>query len=210
MAAVCISCIPENDEKVEDTAVNDEAAREEPAGTEVATSGAGCFWCVEAVFLELDGVISVESGYSGGNVPNPSYDQICTGRTGHAEVCRVRFDPAKIAYEDLLEVFWKTHDPTTLNRQGNDFGSQYRSVIFFHNEKQKALAEKYKTELDASGAFQDTIVTEVTPAAEFYKAEQYHQDYYRNNPQQVYCRVVIGPKLDKFRQVFKGKLKEDD
>jgi len=210
MAAVCVSCIPENDEEVEDTAVNDEAASEEPAGTEVATFGAGCFWCVEAVFLELDGVISVESGYSGGNVPNPSYDQICTGRTGHAEVCRVRFDPGKIAYDDLLEVFWKTHDPTTLNRQGNDFGIQYRSVIFYHNEKQKALAEKYKTELDASGAFQDTIVTEVTPVAEFYKAEQYHQDYYRSNPQQRYCRVVIGPKLEKFRQAFKDKLKTSD
>jgi len=190
--------------------VNDEAATEELAGTEVATFGAGCFWCVEAVFLELDGVISVESGYSGGNVPNPSYDQICTGTTGHAEVCRVRFNPAKIAYEDLLEVFWKTHDPTTLNQQGGDFGTQYRSVIFYHNEQQKALAEKYKTELDASGAFQDTIVTEITPAAEFYKAEQYHQDYYRSNPQQRYCRVVIGPKLEKFRQVFQDKLKTSD
>lgn len=190
--------------------MNDEAAREEPAGTEVATLGAGCFWCVEAVFLELDGVISVESGYSGGDVPNPSYDEICTGRTGHAEVCRIRYDPAKTAYEDLLRVFWQTHDPTTLNQQGSDFGTQYRSVIFFHDQRQKTLAEKYKAELEAAGAFQNPIVTEIVPAADFYKAEQYHQDYYRNNPQQGYCRVVIGPKLEKFRQVFKGKLKEGD
>jgi len=205
--AACTSCTPRQEERI---TVTDEQVRNESVKTEVATFGAGCFWCVEAVFLELDGVVSVESGYSGGTVPDPTYEQVCTGKTGHAEVCRIRYDPAKIGYEELLEVFWKTHDPTTPNRQGNDVGTQYRSVIFYHNQQQKALAEKYKRELDASGAFQDPIVTEIMPAAEFYKAEQYHQDYYRNNPQQGYCRVVIGPKLDKFRQVFKGKLKEGD
>ena len=190
--------------------MKDETAREEPAQTEVATFGAGCFWCVEAVFLELEGVVAVESGYSGGTLLNPTYEQICTGATGHAEVCRIRYDPAKIGYDDLLEVFWKTHDPTTPNRQGNDVGTQYRSVIFYHNQQQKALAERYKRELDASGAFQSPIVTEIVPAAEFYEAEQYHQDYYRNNPQQGYCRVVIGPKLEKFRKVFTDKLKTGD
>ena len=187
--------------------MKDETRKEESAQNEVATFGAGCFWCVEAVFLELDGVVSVESGYSGGTVPNPTYEQICTGATGHAEVCRIRYDSARIGYEDLLEVFWKTHDPTTPNRQGNDFGTQYRSVIFYHNRQQQAMAQKYNRDLDASGAFQDPIVTEIVPAAEFYKAEQYHEDYYRNNPQQSYCRVVIGPKLEKFRKVFKDKLR---
>ena len=207
MVSACVSCRPREEERI---VVKDETAREEPAQTEVATFGAGCFWCVEAVFLELEGVVAVESGYSGGTLLNPTYEQICTGATGHAEVCRIRYDPAKIGYDDLLEVFWKTHDPTTPNRQGNDVGTQYRSVIFYHNQQQKALAERYKRELDASGAFQSPIVTEIVPAAEFYEAEQYHQDYYRNNPQQGYCRVVIGPKLEKFRKVFTDKLKTGD
>ena len=181
--------------------MKDETAREGPAQTEVATFRAGCFWCVEAVFLELDGVVAVESGYSGGTVPNPTCEQVCTGATGHAEVCQIRYDPAKIGYEDLLEVFWKTHDPTTPKRQGNDVATQYRSAIFYDNQQQKTLAEKYKRELDASGAFQNPVLTEIMPAAEFYKAEQYHQDYYRNNPQQGYCSVVIEPKLEKFRKV---------
>ena len=187
--------------------MKNETARDEPARTEVATFGAGCFWCVEAVFLELDGVLSVESGYTGGTRPHPTYEQVSMGTTAHAEVCRIRYDPAKTGYEDLLEVFWKTHDPTTPDRQGNDVGTQYRSVIFYHNQQQKVLAEKYKRELDASGAFQSPIVTEIVPAARFYKAEQYHQDYYRNNPQQGYCRFVIGPKMEKFRKVFKDKLR---
>ena len=161
---------------------------------------------MEAVFQELDGVVSVESGYSGGSVPDPSYEQVCTGKTGHAEVCRVRYDPSRVTYAQLLEVFWKTHDPTTLNRQGNDVGTQYRSVIFYHNARQKDLAEKTKRELDASGAFRAPIVTEIEPAAEFYRAEKYHQDYYRINPQQGYCRIVIGPKLEKFRKVFRDRL----
>jgi peptide-methionine (S)-S-oxide reductase len=189
--------------------VNEPTASEERAQTELATFGAGCFWCVEAVFLELDGVVSVESGYAGGTVPNPTYDQVCSGTTGHAEVCQIRYDPAKIDYEDLLEVFWKTHDPTTLNRQGNDIGTQYRSVVFYHNQHQQTLAEEYKRVLDDGGAFPGPIVTEIVPAVEFYKAEGYHQDYYRNNPQQGYCRAVVGPKLEKFRKVFKDKLKTD-
>jgi peptide-methionine (S)-S-oxide reductase len=176
--------------------------------TEVATFGAGCFWCVEAVFQQLDGVISVESGYSGGTIENPTYEQVCTGATGHAEVCQIRYDPSRTTYEELLEVFWKTHDPTTLNRQGNDVGTQYRSVIFYHGEKQKALAEKYKKELDSSGAWDDPIVTEISPSTAFYKAEEYHQDYFKSNPRQAYCTFVIRPKVDKFRKVFKDKLKK--
>ncbi len=190
--------------------MNNETPIDEPARTETATFGAGCFWCVEAVFLELDGVLGVESGYSGGTVPNPTYEQICTGATGHAEVCRISYDPAKIGYEDLLDVFWTTHDPTTPNRQGADLGMQYRSVVFYHNQRQKELADKYKLKLTASGALQAPIVTEIVPAAEFHKAEQYHRDYYRNNPGQGYCRVVIGPKLEKVRKVFKDKLKKND
>ena len=188
--------------------MKNETAREAPPQTEVATFGAGCFWCVEAVFLELDGVLAIESGYSGGTVTDPNYQQVSSGTTGHAEVCRIRYEPAKTGYDDLLEVFWKTHDPTTPDRQGNDFGTQYRSVIFYHDEQQKALAEKYRRELDASGAFPNPIVTQIVPATRFYKAEPYHQDYYRNNPQQGYCRVVIGPKLEKFRKVFKDKLRD--
>ncbi|MHC4398156.1 MAG: peptide-methionine (S)-S-oxide reductase MsrA [Planctomycetota bacterium] len=173
---------------------------------EVATFGGGCFWCLEAVFLELDGVVSVVSGYSGGNVPDPTYQQVCAGGTGHAEVCQIRYDPAKISYPELLEVFWKTHDPTTLNRQGNDVGTQYRSVIFCHNEDQKKLAEDLRKELDASGAWDDPIVTQIAPLARFYPAEEYHQDYFRRNPSQPYCRVVIQPKMEKFRKAFSDKL----
>ena len=188
-------------------------AMEKPANedaTELITFGAGCFWCVEAVFEQLDGVASVESGYSGGTVENPTYQQICTGATGHAEVCRVRYDPKKVGFDELLEVFWKTHDPTTLNQQGNDFGTQYRSVIFYHDQRQKELAEGLKRELDASGAFDAPIVTEIVPAEKFYKAEAYHQNYYANNPRQGYCQSVIGPKMKKFREVFKDRLKSAD
>lgn len=177
--------------------------------TELATFGAGCFWCVEAVFQQLDGVESVRSGYTGGHVENPTYEQVCSGETGHAEVIQIKYDPQKVTYDELLEVFWKTHDPTTLNRQGNDIGDQYRSAVFYHNEKQKALAEKYKKELDASGAFTGKIVTEIVPASKFYDAEEYHQNYYKNNPSQGYCRAVIAPKLEKFRKVFKDKLKSE-
>lgn len=173
----------------------------------VATFGAGCFWCVEAVFLDLKGVKSVESGYSGGHVENPTYKQVCSGNTGHAEVVQITYDPNEISYEELLEVFWKTHDPTTLNRQGNDVGTQYRSSIFYHNEEQKQLAETYKQKLDASGAYTDPIVTEIVPFEKFYKAEDYHQNYYNQNEYQPYCSFVIRPKVEKFRQVFGDKLK---
>ncbi len=178
-----------------------------PAKVEVATLGAGCFWCVEAVYQELKGVISVESGYAGGTVENPTYKQVCTGTTGHAEVARITFDPSVIGFKEVLEVFWKTHDPTTLNRQGNDKGTQYRSVVFYHSEEQKALAEKYKKELDASGAWDKPIVTEISPAGKFYKAEDHHQNYFKDNPDQPYCVYVIRPKMDKFRKVFGEKLK---
>ena len=176
---------------------------------EVATFGAGCFWCVEAVYQELTGVLAVESGYAGGKTVNPSYEDICTGRTGHAEVCRITFDPSKVSFAKMLEVFWQTHDPTTLNRQGNDIGTQYRSVVFTHSETQKALAEKYMKELDASGAFARPIVTEISPAPVYYKAEDYHQNYFRRNPDKGYCRAIIAPKMEKFRKVFGDALKKD-
>ncbi len=175
---------------------------------DTATFGSGCFWCTEAIFQRLKGVEKVISGYSGGHVVNPSYEEVCTGSTGHAEVCQIIYDPAVISYDELLKVFWKTHDPTTLNRQGNDIGTQYRSVIFYHNEKQKDLAEKYKKELDKSGAYPKPIVTAIEPYKNFYKAEDYHQNYYSNNSNKPYCAFVIGPKLDKFEKVFKDVLKK--
>lgn len=180
-----------------------------PAGlkTDTATFGTGCFWCTEAIFQELDGVLKATSGYSGGQVENPTYKQVCEGNTGHAEVIQVVYDPSKITFDELLEAFWQSHDPTTLNRQGNDVGPQYRSVIFYHNAEQKEKAEKYKAELDRSKAFDNPIVTEITPFSNFYVAENYHQDYYNNNGSQPYCYYVIRPKLDKFRKVFKDKLK---
>jgi peptide-methionine (S)-S-oxide reductase len=175
---------------------------------EKATFGSGCFWCTEAVFEELNGVHSVVSGYAGGHVQNPSYEEVCTGKTGHAEVTQITYDPNVISYDELLEVFWKTHDPTTLNRQGNDVGTQYRSAIFYHNDVQKNLAEKYKKELDASGAWDNPIVTEISPLKNYFPAEEYHQEYYANNPNQGYCAFVIAPKLEKFRKVFKDKLRK--
>jgi peptide-methionine (S)-S-oxide reductase len=175
--------------------------------TDTASFGTGCFWCTEAIFQRLNGVIKVTSGYSGGSVPNPTYEEVCTGTTGHAECCQVVYDPSKISYDELLEVFWKTHDPTTLNRQGNDVGTQYRSVIFYHSTDQKAKAEHYKAALDSSGAFDKPIVTTVEPYKNFYSAEGYHQNYYDYNPGQMYCRLVIAPKVEKFEKVFKSKLK---
>lgn len=174
-----------------------------------ATFGSGCFWCTEAVFERVKGVHSVVSGYAGGTVENPTYEQVCTGTTGHAEVTQITYDPEVISYDELLQIFWRTHDPTTLNRQGNDVGTQYRSVIFYHDDEQKQLAEKYKEELNASGAWEDPIVTEIVPLSVFYEAEDYHQNYYENNPNQGYCSFVIAPKLEKFEKVFKEKLKEN-
>lgn len=179
------------------------------SNTDTVTFGTGCFWCTEAVFQEVEGVISVVSGYSGGTVTNPTYEQIGTGATGHAECLNIVFDTTKVTYDELLEIFWQTHDPTTLNRQGNDIGPQYRSVIFYRNEKQKEVAEKYKIALDKSGAFGNPIVTTLEPMKVFYKAENYHQNYYNQNGNQPYCQYVIRPKVEKFRKVFKDKLKKD-
>ncbi|HSF87941.1 MAG TPA: peptide-methionine (S)-S-oxide reductase MsrA [Saprospiraceae bacterium] len=175
--------------------------------TEIATFGAGCFWCVEAVFQELKGVIKVESGYMGGAIPNPTYREVCTGTTGHAEVTRITFDPAVISYDELLEVLWTTHDPTTLNRQGADAGTQYRSAIFYHSEDQKSKAEKSKKEV-ATTIWDSPIVTEIVAADTFYPAEEYHQDYYALNPNAGYCRAVISPKVAKVRATFTDKLKQ--
>jgi peptide-methionine (S)-S-oxide reductase len=175
---------------------------------EKATLGAGCFWCVEAVFQRLQGVHQVVSGYAGGGVENPTYRQVCTGTTGHAEVVQITFDPEVISFEDLLYVFWRIHDPTTLNRQGPDVGPQYRSVIFYHNGEQKAVAEKSRQETGASGLWPDPIVTEIVLFRNFYKAEAYHQNYYRENPDQPYCRMVIDPKVRKLQKAFPDKLKQ--
>ena len=179
----------------------------EPAaeGLQTATFGSGCFWCTEAVFLRVKGVQKVVSGYSGGHVKNPTYEQVCTGRTGHAEVIQVTYDPKVVSYAKLLEVFWRSHDPTTKDRQGNDKGPQYRSVIFYHNDRQRELAEKYKQKIDAAAVFGSPVVTEIVPFTEFHPAEQYHQDYYARNSREGYCRIVIGPKLEKLRKVFEDQ-----
>jgi peptide-methionine (S)-S-oxide reductase len=178
--------------------------------TDTATFANGCFWCTEAIFEQLDGVISAESGYTGGQTVNPTYKEVCSGETGHAECLQIVYDPAKISFDELLEVFWETHDPTTLNQQGADVGTQYRSGVFYHNEEQKQKAEKYKTEIDKSGAFDRPIVTEITPFTKFYPAENYHQQYFENNENtNPYCKIVIRPKIDKFRKVFKDKLKKE-
>ena len=174
---------------------------------EQVTFGSGCFWCTEAVFAELKGVESAVSGYSGGRLPNPTYEQVCTGATGHAEVIQVTYDPQEISFPELLEVFWMTHDPTTLNQQGPDHGTQYRSAVFYHNDEQRRDAEFYKNKLNDAGAFDGPVVTEITKFDKFYPAEKYHQDYFALNPNQGYCRAVIKPKLAKFRKAFGAKLK---
>jgi peptide-methionine (S)-S-oxide reductase len=169
--------------------------------------GEGCFWCTEAFFQRINGVISVESGYGGGFVENPTYEQVCDKNTGHVEIAKIVFDPAIVPFKDILEVFWKTHDPTTLDRQGNDVGPQYKSVIYYVSEAQKTEALAYKEALDKSGAFDAPIVTTIEPFKNYYPAENYHQNYYNNNTNQGYCRFVIAPKLEKFEKVFKAKLK---
>jgi peptide-methionine (S)-S-oxide reductase len=174
---------------------------------ELATFGSGCFWCTEAIFEQLLGVESAKSGFSGGKTENPTYEEVCIGETGHAEVIQVSFDPKIITYNDLLEVFWQTHDPTTLNKQGGDVGTQYRSAIFYHNKVQKEIAESYKNKLEQAKIYDNPIVTEITQFDTFHKAENYHQDYYNNNKSQSYCSMVITPKIDKFKKVFKDKLK---
>jgi peptide-methionine (S)-S-oxide reductase len=195
----------------EEKKVNESSATDSKgAKSAVATFGAGCFWCTEAVFENLKGVTDVVSGYAGGKIPDPTYEQVCTGRTGHAEVCQIHYNPDEVKFVELLEVFWKTHDPTTLNQQGADKGTQYRSVVFYHDDEQKRIAEVYKNKLDESGAFPAKIVTEISPLPKFYVAEDYHQDYYRNNPGQGYCMAVVRPKVEKFKKVFKDKLNTDE
>jgi peptide-methionine (S)-S-oxide reductase len=183
---------------------------EKQSVTETATFGSGCFWCTEAIFLNVEGVSNVESGYTGGKVKNPTYKEVCSGLTGHAEVVQLEFDPLVISYDQLLEIFWKTHDPTTLNQQGADVGTQYRSVIYYHNDEQKRKAEYYKARLEEEKAFDKPIVTEISAAAKFYKAEDYHQNYYNLNNNAPYCAYVIQPKLEKFRKAFKDVLKEQE
>lgn len=197
--------LPDNDasaEKANKMSSNNE-------NLEVATFGSGCFWCTEAVFRELIGVESVTSGYSGGSVLYPTYYQVTTGNTGHAEVIQVKFDPAKINYSDLLRVFWQTHDPTTLNRQGADVGTQYRSIVFYHSDEQKQIAEAYKKQLNESGDFKDPVVTQVEEFQAFFPAEDYHQEYFERNPQQGYCLAVVRPKVEKFKKEFADLLKEN-
>jgi peptide-methionine (S)-S-oxide reductase len=174
---------------------------------EKATFGEGCFWCSQAIYERVKGVKSVYAGYSGGTTDDPSYEEVCTGRTGHAETVQITFDPKEVSYVELLKIFWKTHDPTTLNRQGADVGTQYRSVIFYHDKEQKEKAEHYKEALDKEGVYNNPIVTQIVPFKNFYKAEDYHQDYFAKNPTQGYCSLVIAPKVEKFEKVFKDKLK---
>jgi len=174
---------------------------------EQATLGGGCFWCVEAIYQDVIGVHKVVSGYTGGERENPTYQQICSGATGHAEVVQIDFDPTVISFEEILYIFWRAHDPTTLNRQGNDAGTQYRSAVFYHDEKQKEVAERSMAETDASDLWADPIVTEIVPLTKFYDGEEYHQNYFKDNPQQPYCMMVINPKMQKFRKSFQDKLK---
>lgn len=202
---LCISCnSAQNTSQKMQTAVSTESS---PSGqTEIATLGGGCFWCVEAVYQELKGVLKVESGYTGGRITDPTYKEVCSGMTGHAEVVQVTFDPVQVSYADVLRVFFSVHDPTTLNRQGNDVGTQYRSVIYYHSEQQRDMAETIKKE--AAEAWDNPVVTEISAAEKFYKAEDYHQNYYRENPNQGYCSFIITPKLKKFREKFADKLKQ--
>lgn len=206
-----IGCSKEHDNSTE---ILRSTMRKEPmitnqAAVDTATFGAGCFWCVEAVFQRTKGVLSVKSGYSGGHVDNPTYQQVCNGNTGHAEVIQLTFDPKTVSFVELLEVFFGTHDPTTLNRQGADEGTQYRSAIFYHSDDQRRFAEDIKQKLDASGAFKSPIVTEISAFKKFYPAEDYHQNYFNDNGNAPYCAYVIKPKLEKFRKVFKEKLKSE-
>lgn len=175
---------------------------------EVATLGGGCFWCLDAIYHDVEGVERIVSGYSGGHVPNPTYEQVCGKRTGHAEVVQVWFDPSVISYEDILYIFWRIHDPTTPDRQGNDVGPQYRSVIFYHDEAQRATAEQTRADTERARVWPDPIVTQIAPFEAFYEAEGYHQDYFANNPYQPYCVYVVDPKVRKFRKTFADKLKQ--
>ena len=197
-----VSCVHKENNKM-----TNDFVKSEDVLTDTATLGTGCFWCTEAIFQQLKGVLKVTAGYSGGHVKNPTYDEVCAKNTGHAEVVQVVYDPSIITYDELLQVFWETHDPTTLNRQGNDVGPQYRSVVFYHNNQQKEKADHYKDQLAKSGSWDRQIVTAIEPFKNFYSAESYHQNYFNNNGSQPYCYFVIRPKLEKFEKVFKDKVK---
>jgi peptide-methionine (S)-S-oxide reductase len=203
MTVSCQEAHLKNKTKEEKNMVNNPSVK-----TDTATFGQGCFWCAEAIFERVEGVKSVISGYAGGHTANPTYEQVCTGNTGHAEVVQIIYNPDVVTYDDLLKIFWKTHDPTTLNRQGADVGEQYRSIILYHNKEQKEKAEYYKNELQKSGAWDKPIVTQIVPFTKFYRAEDYHQDYFEKNPYQGYCSFVIAPKVEKFEKAFKDKLKK--
>jgi len=198
------ACRPQN----ENTNKTEVIMENNTAKMDTATFGGGCFWCTEAVFQSLKGVYKVTSGYSGGHKENPTYQEVCSGTTGHAEVSQIVYNPDEITFDELLEVFWKTHDPTTLNRQGNDIGTQYRSVIFYHNEAQKEKAQYYKDKLINEKIWDNPVVTEITQFTKFYSAEDYHQNYYKDNPNQGYCALVITPKVEKFKKLFAQKLKK--
>ena len=204
MVIFMVGCYETKSEKKTE---NKKDMSEQNSKYETATFGSGCFWCTEAIFERVKGVESVVSGYSGGTVENPTYNEVSSGITGHAECSQIIFDPSIISYDELLEIFWKTHDPTTLNRQGNDVGTQYRSVIFYQNEDQKEKAEYYRKKLTEEKIWDKPIVTEITKFEKFYPAEDYHQEYYENNPNQGYCAYVITPKVEKFEKIFKDKLK---
>ncbi|MEZ4914770.1 MAG: peptide-methionine (S)-S-oxide reductase MsrA [Chitinophagales bacterium] len=193
---------------MENNPVANQIAPTTTSPTEIATLGGGCFWCVEAIYLDLKGVYKVSSGYAGGNIKNPTYREVCSGKTGHAEVIQITFNPEEISYEEILDIFWHIHNPTTLNQQGADVGTQYRSVIFYHNEQQRDIAERSKIAAQNSGLWDGYFVTEIEPFTNFYSAEDYHQNYFNENPNQPYCAAVIAPKVLKFREKYKDKLKE--
>lgn len=214
--SLSLAACGQNNEKLQQSKTFNEMNDNKPADNtgndnkriDTATFGAGCFWCTEAQFQQLEGVLKVESGYTGGQVENPTYKEVCTGATGHAEVTNIYYDPSVISYDELLAAFWVAHDPTQLNRQGNDVGTQYRSSIFYHNEEQKQKAQEYKRRLNEEKAYNSDVVTTLEPFTVFYKAEDYHQNYYNQNSNEGYCQFVVKPKLDKFKKVFKDKLKK--
>ncbi|MBA9072116.1 peptide-methionine (S)-S-oxide reductase [Flavobacterium gossypii] len=207
LTLITISCQSKEKEQLI-SEVKEPVKMEVEKGLEVATFGGGCFWCTEAIFLELDGVKKVESGYIGGKTPNPTYEEVSTGTTGHAEATQITFDPSKISFGELLEIFFATHDPTTLNRQGADVGTQYRSEVFYHSDEQKKIAEDYIKLLDSQNTFGKSVVTKVSPATKFYVAEDYHQNYYARNKEKSYCSYVITPKVEKVRKQYSEKLKK--
>jgi peptide-methionine (S)-S-oxide reductase len=208
IAGLSYACSSKKTNIMNQSKINEAKKQIDMTGKDTASFAAGCFWCVEAVFQRLEGVDTVISGFTGGTVKNPAYREVCNGTTGHAEVCQIIFDPAKISYLELLQVFFKVHDPTQLNRQGNDTGTQYRSAIFYHNNEQKKLAEEVKAELDKSGAWDAPIVTEISKFTVFYPADDYHHNYFNQNGSQSYCQYVIQPKVEKFEKVFKDKIKK--